>query len=283
MESQLSFRPVEPVTVKQRSVPLWQLGEGEHVLFLLPGYRQHVRDWQQWLPTPIDGWRIVLIGVPGSVVKATSQEPEWQREDWLEVIRNLRTAFSPEQEAWLGYSLGGRLLLHVAGLAQSGINRLLLMSPDGLDPSLSEWMFLYHRWGQRPMRWLIRHPRQAERLVDLLRKLGLMSRSGHYFAKRQLQDVESLTSGYEVVRIYTDAQPQPSRLRREDRQRNMLVCAIWGDADQVRPVSQSRKLWKYFQWVHLITAPGGHVWPASHPDILREWIEMALFSDPPPP
>lgn len=262
--------------LSDRSVEVWELGTGDRVLFVLPGYLQTPETWISWLEKIPEGWKVVLIGMPGSIVKPNRGEPEWRQEQFLELLTVLREKYSPTEEAWLGYSLGGRLLLYLAGIAESGIQNILLMSPDGLAPSISERVFLYHRWGQKPLKWLINHPQKASRIAGFLRKSGLMSQSGYHFSMRQLRDIESLATGFEVVRLYTQAQPIKSRLRKIDRLRNPQVWVIWGEDDKVRPISQSRSLWKYFAQVHLIAVPGGHTWPKSRPDLLTDWLEAAL-------
>lgn len=262
--------------MSDRSLELWELGTGDRVLFVLPGYLQTAETWYSWLDKAAKGWKIVLIGMPGSIVKVDGEAKEWRKEQFLELLAMLRRKYSPQEESWLGYSLGGRLLLYMAGLAESEIHSILLMSPDGLAPSLSERLFLYHRWGQKPLQWLINHPQKASKLAGMLRKVGFMSQSGYHFSMRQLRDVESLTTGFEVVRIYTQAQPIKSRLRKTDRQHNPQVWVIWGENDKVRPIDQSRSLWKYFSNVHLVAVPGGHTWPRSRPDLLKDWLAAAL-------
>lgn len=266
------------LSLSDRSVEVWELGTGDRVLFVLPGYLQTAETWYSWIDSPPKDWKVVLIGMPGSIVPVGPGSAEWSSRDFLELLKILREKYSPTEEAWLGYSLGGRLLLYLAGIPESGIHTMLLMSPDGLAPSLSERLFLYHRWGQKPLQWLINHPQKASKLAGMLRKVGLMSQSGYHFSMRQLRDVESLSTGFQVVRIYTQAQPIRSGLRNIDRQRNPQVWVIWGENDNVRPISQSRSLWKYFTNVHLVAVPGGHTWPRSRPDLLKDWLEVALGS-----
>lgn len=262
--------------MNDRSLEVWEHGTGDRVLFVLPGYLQTAETWYSWIDSPPKGWKVVLIGMPGSIVSVGPESTEWKPQDFLELLKNLREKYAPTEEAWLGYSLGGRLLLYLAGLAESGIQTMLLMSPDGLAPSPGERLFLYHRWGQKPLQWLINHPQKASKLAGMLRKVGLMSQSGYHFSMRQLRDVESLSTGFQVVRIYTRAQPIRSRLRKANRQRNPQVWVIWGENDNVRPISQSRSLWKYFTNVHLVAVPGGHTWPRSRPELLKDWLEVAL-------
>lgn len=264
------------LSMSDRSLELWELGTGDRVLFILPGYLQTVETWYFWLGSPPKGWKCVLIGMPGSIAAVGTEEGEWNRKHFLELIASLRHKYSPKEEAWLGYSLGGRLLLYLAGLDESRIHTILLMSPDGLAPSVSERLFLYHRWGQKPLQWLINHPQKASKLAGILRKAGLMSQSGYHFSMSQLRDVESLSTGFEVVRIYTRAQPIRFLLRKVDRQRSPQVWVIWGENDNVRPISHSQKLWRYFTNVHLVAVPGGHTWPRSRPDLLKDWLEVAL-------
>lgn len=271
-----SLQPLAPLTLGEAQIPLWERGQGNHVLFVLPGYRQTEAIWDQWLPAAPAGWRFVLLGMPGALRDAGPADPIWHDQHWLALLQALRERFSPAREAWLGYSLGGRLLLHLCGLPQADIRQALLMSPDGLQPSTGERWFLYHRCGQRPLAYLVRYPDRARRLVDRLHRLGIMSDSGHYFAQRQLRDPESLAAGFHAARMYVEAQPRRRRLQRVMSERHLRVWAIWGEKDRVRPVSQARQLWNLFPEVHLTTVPGGHTWPQNHPELLQAWLLEVL-------
>lgn len=264
------------IKVAGTTIRIWQTGSGSKILFVLPGYLQKPETWTEWLDQLPKGWRAVIIGMPGSVIRANEQHSIWKKQNWLELVRQLRDQFQPEEEVWLGYSLGGRLLLYLTGLSESRIHRIFLMSPDGLAPSLSEKLFLYHRWGQKPLKWLINQPETAKKLTDFLQKIRLMNQSGHHFIMRQLRDLSSLESGYHVVRIYTNAQPNRRQLRKVAMNPGFLVWAIWGESDHVRPIEQSRSLWKYFEDVHLTAVPGGHTWPRHRPELLKEWLEVGL-------
>ena len=279
MSSNSHFQQVASLSLTRGDIPLWQIGSGASVLFILPGYRQSAEIWQKWLPEKCEGWTLVLLGMPGAIGEVEERDKAWTQTDWLELLGQLRERYRPKKEAWLGYSLGGRLLLHLAGLAQSGIGRVLLMSPDGLDPSISERLFLYHKTGRKPLQWLISHPGKAKVWADRLHKLRIMSDSGHYFALRQLRDEHSLKSGFHAVRIYTGAQPRARALRRADVSRNMTVWVSWGESDRVRPIAQSRKLWKFFRRIYLVAVPGGHTWPQSSPELFHDWIKQALEED----
>lgn len=268
--------PSGSLKVAHTEIPLWQTGSGDKILFAFPGYLQEPETWTSWLDQLPQGWRAVIIGMPGSIVRANEAHSGWEKQDWLDLVSQLRTTYQPKEEAWLGYSLGGRLLLYLTGLSGSRIHRIFLMSPDGLAPSLSEKLFLYHRLGQRPLKWLINQPETAKKLANFLRKIRLMNQSGHHFIMRQLRDLSSLESGYHVVRIYTRAQPSRRHLRKASSNPEFTVWAIWGESDNVRPIEQSRSLWKYFRDVHLTAVPGGHTWPRHRPELLQDWLEVGL-------
>lgn len=264
------------IKVAGTTIRIWQTGSGSKILFVLPGYLQKPETWTSWLSRLPGGWSAVMIGMPGSISEIDPGHPEWNESTWVDLVRLLRTRYRPSVESWLGYSLGGRLLLYLAGIPHIGIHRVMLMSPDGLAPSLGERLFLYHRLGQRPLKWMIERPEMARRLVHVFRRIGLIDQSGHHFLIRQLRNIPSLETGYHVVRIYTQAQPSRRRLRKANTVQKITVYAIWGESDKVRPISQSRSLWKFFETVHLSAVPGGHTWPAVYPHLLEKWLMEGL-------
>ncbi len=268
--------PLPPLTWPGRSLPIWSRGEGERLLLVLPGYRQTLSTWTRWLPEAPPGWRLLLLGLPGTVEPVDAAALAWQPSDWQGLRDALEARFAPQNLICLGYSLGGRLLLNWLSQARNGLHTILLVSPDGLVPSLGERWFLYRRGGYTALRWLIARPEAAKTWADRLFRWGVMNKSGHYFAMRQLRDPEGLRLGLVTVRYYLKAKPQALVLSKLGNSNTVDVRLIWGKEDRVRPLEQSERLQEWFPRIEFRQVSGGHTWPESHPELFRNWVLESL-------
>lgn len=265
-----------PISWADRSLRVWSRGEGSRLLLVLPGYRQTPETWAGWLPEAPPGWRILLLGLPGTLEPVDPGSRPWHADDWQGLEKVLEARFSPEDLICLGYSLGGRLLLSWLSQARHPLRSVLLISPDGLVPSLGERWFLYKRCGYTALRWLVARPGSAKAWADRLFRWGIMNQSGHYFAMRQLRDPEGLRLGMVTVRFYLKAKPLADRLSSSGRGNTVRIRLIWGEDDRVRPIGQRERLVEWFPGLEFEQVKGGHTWPESNRETFQRWVLASL-------
>ncbi|MNX26811.1 2-succinyl-6-hydroxy-2,4-cyclohexadiene-1-carboxylate synthase [compost metagenome] len=122
----------ETLTLNGRNWTLQTAGEpGEPVMLLLHGFTGSGRNWEE-LSKKLPGWRILAPDLPGhgGTDAPTGTMPEVAKD-----LAALLDAEGVEQALVVGYSMGGRLALHLAATAPERVRGLVVI---GATPGMSD-------------------------------------------------------------------------------------------------------------------------------------------------
>lgn len=145
-------------------------GKGERLIIAIPGFSNPAALFEPIGAALQDQATVVAIDLPfhGRTLWQTEQYTRTDVQEWVQAIL---TQFRKDHFEWMGFSLGGRIILSMLDWFPQRLQGIHLIAPDGLAtyrtfyPSLVPQFVrrgLFHSIARHPDRWL----RLAQRLHD---------------------------------------------------------------------------------------------------------------------
>jgi pimeloyl-ACP methyl ester carboxylesterase len=188
------------------------------------------------------------------------------------VLEKIRQAVGKEDEkiSLLGFSMGGRIALHLTQVFASQIERVVLLAPDGLKFNFWHW-FSTHTWlGNRLFDYTMHHPGWLLKTVAFAEKRGLLSKNITSFVLYYLEDREERFILYRRWIIMRKFKPHLRSLKKIIARNNIKLRMLFGSYDRVIHSAGGHAFLKTIEeyaTVKIIDA--GH-------DLLREWHSSAI-------
>ncbi len=209
-------------------------GKGPKLLFCFHGYGRD--SYTFGFLEKVLGNKYTIIALDAPFHGDTKwDDPEFRPDDLITVINEIRKGMTntPGKISLLGFSMGGRIALHLTQKIPEQIERVVLLAPDGLKYKSWLW-FCTHTWiGHRLFTFTISHPHWLLNIVNFGEKRGLLSRNIKGFVQYYLEDEDeriSLLSRWTIMRKF---RPHLSSLKTTIRKSNLKVRMLFGSFDRV--------------------------------------------------
>ncbi|HEB77555.1 MAG TPA: alpha/beta fold hydrolase [Methylothermaceae bacterium] len=241
------------------------LGSGP-ALVMVPGWAMHTGMWGEFAQALARHFTLILVDLPGHG-RVPGPHP-WTLEALVaDLARVHREAF------WLGWSLGGQLLVALASLFPERVRGLILLASNPKFVADGDWPGMDGQIFETFKRRLIQDPGSAVK-----RFLGLIChgapRSVGKKAHRLWQtcphaDPDALIQGLNLLGQLD--------LRANLGQVNCPVAIISGQNDTLVPAAVQQRLVAQLPRVRLVTvAAGGHIPFLVEPAPLADWIRTTF-------
>ena len=150
-------------------------------------------------------------------------------------MEEISTGLSDRTAPWtlLGYSMGGRVALHLLQLAPEKIGRLLLLAPDGLTLNPWYWLATQTRPGNHLFRLTMHHPGWLFLLLRIGNALRLVNPGIYKFAIRYIDNIEIRQNLFVRWTIMRGFRPRLALVREIIRIRNIPVRLLYGRYDRI--------------------------------------------------
>ena len=134
----------------------------------------------------------------------------------------------------IGYSLGGRFVIATSTLFPHTTEHIFLLAPDGVFQS--PWYRLANTiLGNKLFKYLMSHAIVFNRLVDVLRKTGIVSKSLGRFVETILNSEQQRIRVYQTWTYFHSLQIKPKVIATCFNQYQIPVYAIVGYQDKIIP------------------------------------------------
>ncbi len=252
-------------------------GNGPKLLFCFHGYGRDSYTFG-FLAKAL-GTRYTIVALDAPFHGFTKWDnPDFEPDDLVEIVHGIRRCLNKEGEkiSLLGFSMGGRIALHLTQMLADEIERVVLLAPDGLKYKSWLW-FTTQTWaGSRLFDYTVHHPQWFLSLVHFLEKLRIIKSNVASFVDYYLEDKPQRIALYRRWNIMRNFKPKLSRLKKIIPEHRIKVRMLFGSFDRIIHYASGqhflRKIEKYAS-VKIIEA--GH-------DLLREWhtpVIAELFND----
>ncbi len=205
-------------------------------------------------------------------------DPDFHPDDLVEIISKIRKELGKTSGkiTLLGFSMGGRIALHLSQLLSSEIERIVLLAPDGLKNTSWLW-FTTHTWvGSWIFDYTVNHPNWILRLVSFLEKRGIVNKNLGSFVTYYLHDRDQRLTLYRRWTIMRKFKPHLSSLKKMITGNAIKVRMLFGSYDRIiHHGGGNRFLRRIEQYASVKVIDAGH-------DLLREWHASTiagLFND----
>lgn len=249
---------------------------GAPALILLHGFGSSLDTWEPWAKALSPKYRVIRIDLPGFGLTGPDPTGDYSDARTLAILSALLDQLALPKATLIGNSLGGRFAWEFAARYPQRVDKLVLISPDGFaSPG-----FEYGKAPEVPLmleampwvgpRTLVRanlapawaHPDALPDAV-LTRYRDMLLAPG---VRRAILDRTRQT-------VLTDPAP---RLRSI----NAPTLLMWGEQDQMIPVSNARDYLRLLPHARLVRLPGmGHVPFEESPAAALPVLEHFLAAD----
>lgn len=217
---------------KSSQIHYLRMGTGPNTLFCLHGFGESAQHF--YLFEAILGQKFTLIAVDLPFHGATQWTGDlvFTPQDLMAVFQQLDP--HPGQ-AWhfMGYSMGGRLLLHMTQLFPEKVAGMYLLAPDGLRLNPWYWLATQTKAGNKLFRYTMYQPQWALGLVKWAVRWNLLNRSIQKFIDYYLGDAtirEELYIRWTTLRSF---RPHLNRLAKKLQQHQIPVRLVFGGYDRI--------------------------------------------------
>ncbi len=133
----------------------------------------------------------------------------------------------------VGFSLGGRLALSLYQTQPAGIDKLVLLAPDGLKINFWYWLSTQTPVGNRLFALTMKKPRWFFSFLQLLNKLRLVNSSIFKFVNYYIGDAEVRKLLYARWMVLRKLKPGLESIRSLVRNHKTSVRLIYGEHDRI--------------------------------------------------
>ena len=211
-------------------------GTGPRLLFCFHGYGESA-DTFSFLTEPL-GRDFTLVAFDLPFHGQTHGQTDWHESlffDPADLLTQMEEISSGYTTPWtlLGYSMGGRVALHLLQLAPEKIGKLVLLAPDGLRVNPWYWLATQTQPGNRLFRFTMRHPGWLFFFLRIGNALNCVNPGIYKFTTRYIDNIKVRQNLYARWTIMRGFRPKPGLIQNIIRSRNIPVRLIYGRYDRI--------------------------------------------------
>jgi len=191
------------------------------------------------------------------------------------LLKDMKERYGVDKFSLMGYSLGGRICLAVAEHMPEQIDRLALLSSDGMS-SHSFYSFSTNTClGKRFMNHLVERPGVYISILNQLRKYKLIKASLHTFVLNHLQDRQSREFLRNVWNVTSSLRPNIGKLKSILNEYKIPVYIFAGQYDTIIAARLASNFAKNLKTAHLTILNCGHrtINAESIPEIAKTLLD----------
>lgn len=228
------------VSIGNEQLHYFEWGSGSKLLLAFHGYGDDARIFYLLKEYLERDYTIISVDLPHH------GESQWRADkftrDHLQLLANtLLQQYNHKQLSLVGYSLGGRIALHLLQLMPERIEQMVLLAPDGLERNYYYYFFTRTASGKRIFHHMMEQPGAYLKTIDLLRRIRVADAGRHKFARHFLEEERRRQFLLKVWPCMSDLVAAPATLKKLIGNKKMPVTIFMGAHDKIIPVAQARK------------------------------------------
>jgi pimeloyl-ACP methyl ester carboxylesterase len=178
------------ISYKSSQIHGFKAGTGKTCLFCFHGYGDTAASFE-WLATKIQHeFTLIAIDLPLHGQTCWNEGLTFSPEDLLRIINEIALP-NASKIYLLGFSMGGRIALHLLQLIAAKTQKVILLAPDGFRTRLEYWLATQSFFGRRLFVFTMQHPGWLFLLLQVGNKARLINNSMLKFTNVYLHDRES--------------------------------------------------------------------------------------------
>lgn len=239
-----------------------KFGKGPEILFAFHGFDNDANDFRIFEKAFGERYTIVAVNLffhGKSDTPTHHAEDEFTGEILQDLFNRLLYAISCERFSFLGFSLGGRIIMELTKHFAHRIDRILLLAPDGLK--ISPWyVFITNSaFGKKLFKRIVYNPNRFLRLSKFFYKTGIIGEKQYLFALANFDTLEKRKKVFNVLMIFRNILPKPEDVGTALKKNPVPIDIYFGRRDTIIRETFGKRFNKksdYETKIHLLDA--GH-------------------------
>jgi len=251
-------------------------GTGPRLLFCFHGYGESAGSFAFLSERLGRDYTVVAIDFPFHGQTSWTGKLFFDPHDLQALLEEIsgRLPIRPQRWTLLGYSMGGRVALHLLQSVPEKIEKIILLAPDGLQMNPWCWLATQTVPGNRFFRLTMAHPEWFLFLLRAANALKWVNPGIYKFVHRYIDDLQVRQDLYTRWTTMRGFRPSLSVIRNIIRSRSIPVRLLYGRYDRIIRVERGERFRKDIESFCLIqTLPSGHqLLQAEHLDMIQTLI-----------
>lgn len=231
------------ITYKNSTIHYRQFGDGPKLLFCFHGYGRECDTFYILERRLAAAFTVVAIDVPFHGRTQWKDELIFEPKYLQQLLSQIRKSLDKENIKFslLGFSMGGRIALHLTQLMPEKVERLILLAPDGLHYNFWRWVASDTLPGNMLIDYSIHHPAFVSWILDKAEKRRVIHSGLADFVRYYLDDDEHRLMFYHKYISMRKFKPALNKLKRLIRKHRIPVRMMFGRFDRVIPYAGGEK------------------------------------------
>lgn len=210
-------------------------GTGPKLLFCFHGYGESANSFAFLEHALGKDYTLVAIDLPFHGQTDWREGLFFDPRDLLTLLEEITARLPGRERPWtlLGYSMGGRVALHLLQLAPQNIDKLVLFAPDGLQMNPWYWLATQTGPGNRLFRFTMAHPAWFFFLLRAGNALKCVNPGIYKFTIRYIDDIKVRQDLYARWTTMRGFRPKLPVIRDIIRSRNISIRLVFGHYDRI--------------------------------------------------
>lgn len=212
-----------------------KFGSGKKLVFAFHGYGRDSNTFYFLERYLGNNHTVIAIDLPFHGLTEWNKELTFHPEYMVQVIQEIRKQLNALNEHFilLGFSMGGRIALHLAEIMHKHIERLVLIAPDGLKINFWHALATQTWGGHKLLQRTVYHPQWLLKTLDLAERAGIITRSIASFVHYYMDDKEQRIMLFRRWTTMRKFVPKLGRLRKYITRNKIKVRMLFGRYDKV--------------------------------------------------
>lgn len=214
-------------------------GNGSKLLFCFHGYGRESSVFYLFEKLLGKQYTAIAIDLPFHGATTWDKKLTFHPNYLVQIMQQIRTELRKEKEKFtlLGFSMGGRIALHLAQIQYRHLERLILIAPDGLK--LNFWNYIATQtWaGNKLLSYTIANPAWFLKLLNFAEKTGMVNKSVISFVHYYMDDAERRRVLHQRWTTMRKFSPKLNKVKRQINKHKIKTRMMFGKYDNIIPVT----------------------------------------------
>jgi len=219
----------------ESSVHYERWGRGEKFLVCFHGYGEDGRSFS-FLQNDLENeFTIIAIDLPYHGKTDWNKASLLQTETLVKIVEGIfdQEQLEKKDVYFLGFSMGGRAILHLIEFIPSYIRKIILIAPDGLVINNWYWLATQTNYGNKLFHYVMKKPDRFLKMVSIGKKMGMVNKSIFKFVHHYLDDQQMRNDLYTRWTALRKIKPQLDTIQKNIIQYKISTRFLYGKYDRM--------------------------------------------------
>ena len=220
---------------KSSQIHYCKAGTGSKLLLCFHGYGESAESFSFLEKSIEHDFTLLAIDFPFHGKTRWNEGLGFTPEDLVTILRKIIHALILQDSKiyLLGFSMGGRVALHLLELIPVRIEKVVLLAPDGLRMNFWYWLATQTALGNQLFRFTANRPGWFFLLLRTADKFRLVNQSVFKFANYYLHDKHMRNDLYHRWTAMRAFKPNVKKIKEDIRSHNIQLRLLYGKFDKV--------------------------------------------------